>query len=137
MTDEQLFEGLEPQEKEYAREAMERWDPAVVRESHRRYAKLTPDQKARMKADGEQLHRDWAKLIGSDPAGAAAQAMVESWRKGIEVFWTPTPPMLVGMAEMYLTDERFKATYDKTDPRLAAYVLECVKVYVAALGGRD
>lgn len=127
MNDQQLFEGLTAQEKEYAEEAMERWDPQVVRESHRRYAALTPEQKKAMKAAGEEHLRQWAALIGTDPAGPQARAMVEQWRKGIEFFYTPTPEILVGLARMYVDDERFKATYDKVDPRLADYVRACVE----------
>lgn len=133
MNDEQLFAGLTAQEKEYAEEAMERWDPKVVRESHRRYAALTTEQKQAMKASGEERLRQWAKLIGTDPAGPLARAQVEQWRKGIEFFYTPTPEILVGLARMYVDDERFRATYDKVDPRLADYVKACVEaVYGSA-----
>jgi DNA-binding transcriptional MerR regulator len=126
MSDEQLFGGLTAQEKEYAEEALERWDPTVVRESHRRYGQLSAGQKAQMKEAGETLNRDWAALIGSDPAGPKARAVVERWRKGIEFFYTPTPEVLLGLSQMYLDDPRFKATYDKVDSRLAEYVHDCV-----------
>jgi len=126
MRDEQLFEGLTAQEKEYAEEALERWDPAVVRESHKRYGQLSAEQKKAMKQAGEDLLRDWAALIGTDPAGPAARAVVDRWRKGIEFFYTPTPQILVGLSQMYLDDPRFKANYDKVDPRLADYVRQCV-----------
>lgn len=126
MSDEQLFEGLTAQEKEYAEEALERWDPSVVRESHRRYGQLTAAQKAAMKEAGAEHLRQWAALIGTDPAGPQARNMVEQWRKGIEFFYTPTPEILVGLSQMYLDDPRFKATYDKVDPRLADYIRQCV-----------
>lgn len=127
MTDEELFEGLTAQEKEYAYEALARWDPAVVRESHRRYNRLTPEEKKKMKDDGEAFTRRWAALIGTDPAGPDARQMVEHWRRGIEFFWTPTPEALLGMARMYNDDPRFKAYYDRFDPRLADYVRQCVE----------
>jgi DNA-binding transcriptional MerR regulator len=131
MNDEQLFAGLTAQEKEYAEEALERWDPAIVRESHRRYGQLSPAQKAAMKAAGEALNRDWAALIGTDPAGPAARAVVERWRQGIAFFYEPTPEILVGLSRHYLDDPRFKATYDKVDPRLAEYVAQCVEAVYA------
>lgn len=127
MSDAQLFEGLTAQEKEYAEEAMERWDPQVVRESHRRYAQLSPDQKRAMKAADEALRQRWASLIGTDPAGPQARGLVDEWRKGIEFFYTPTPEILLGLASMYVDDPRFRATYDAVDPRLAEYVRACVE----------
>jgi len=127
MDDQRLFEGLTDQEKAYAEEAMDRWDPAVVKESNRRYGRLTAAEKQAMKDAGEALRRDWAKLIGTPVDSPAVKAVVARWKKGLEFFYTPTPEILVGLAEMYVADERFRANYDRHDPRLAAYVLECVK----------
>ena len=36
----------------------------------------------------------------------------------------------MGLAEMYTTDARFKAKFDKIDPRLAEFMKEAVGVYV-------
>lgn len=127
MQDKELFEGLTEQEQAYAEEAMDRWDPAVVKESNRRYGRLTAAEKQAMKDAGEALNRDWAKLIGSPVDSPAVKAVVARWKKGLEFFYTPTPEILVGLAEMYVADDRFKANFDRHDPRLAAYVVECVK----------
>jgi len=132
MKDEQLFAGLTAQEKEYAEEALTRWDPAVVKESHRRYGTLSALQKETLKAAGEALLRRWAGLIDTDPAGSEARAIVEEWRLGIEFFYTPTPEILLGLARMYNDDPRFRATYDRVDPRLAGFVLRCVETVYGA-----
>ncbi|HTH13704.1 MAG TPA: MerR family transcriptional regulator [Spirochaetia bacterium] len=126
MNDKDLFEGLTAQEKEYAEEAMTRWDPEVVKESNRRYARLSEGEKTALKAEQQAVGVDWARLIGTDPAGPAARAMVERWRRGIAFFYEPTPEGLLGLARMYNDDPRFKANYDRVDPRLAGYILECV-----------
>jgi DNA-binding transcriptional MerR regulator len=133
MNDKDLFAGLTAQEKEYAEEAMERWDPEVVKESNRRYARLSDTEKTALKAEQQALSADWARLIGTDPAGPGARALVERWRKGIAFFYEPTPEGLVGLARMYNDDPRFRANYDRVDPRLAAYILECVEA--ACSGG--
>jgi DNA-binding transcriptional MerR regulator len=134
MEDQQLFEGLTAQEKAYAEEAMDRWDPAVVKESHRRYGRLTAAEKEALKAEQKAVAADWARLIGTDPRGPAARALVERWRKGIAFFYEPTPEGLVGLARMYNEDPRFKATYDQVDPRLAAYILACVEASFPGAG---
>ena len=131
MSDESLFEGLNPQEKGYAVEAMERWDQQVVKESLRRYRKLSREEQDQMRQDGEKMNREWALLIGTDPAGPEPQKMVDAWRKGIEFFWMPSLDMLEGLAQMYIEDPRFKATYDRIDERLAEYILACVRAYVS------
>lgn len=130
MSDEELFQNLTTEERIYAHEALARWNPEVVKESYRRYNKLTAAQKQAMKEGGVAFNKEWAALIGTDPASSAAQDMVAKWRKGIEFFWTPNLEGLLGLAQMYNNDPRFKSTYNKVDPRLAAYILECVQVYV-------
>jgi len=49
----------------------------------------------------------------------------------MDYFWTPGLDQLVLLAEGYTTDPRFKANFDKMDPRLAAFMLDAVKVYVS------
>lgn len=132
MTDEDLFRNLTVEERGYSEEAMRIWDPAVVRESHRRYNTLSAAERQQLKAEGAALYRDWAALIGSDPAAAPARSMVERWRQSIEFFWSPDADGLLGLARMYNQDARFKATYDAIDPRLAAYILECVQSYFSS-----
>ena len=48
----------------------------------------------------------------------------------MDYFWTPDLEQLLGLAEMYNTDPRFKANFDKIDPRLAEFMKEAVGVYV-------
>ncbi|MBU0934947.1 MAG: MerR family transcriptional regulator [Spirochaetes bacterium] len=130
MTDEDLFRNLTPEERAYTEEAMNTWDPELVRESHRRYNQLSAAERQQLKQEGQQLNRDWAALIGTDPAAQAARTMVERWRKSIELFWTPDTEGLLGLARMYNEDERFKKTYDQVHPRLAGYILDCVQAYL-------
>jgi hypothetical protein len=37
---------------------------------------------------------------------------------------------LLGLADLYNDDPRFKASFDKIDPNLAAFIREALKVYV-------
>ena len=67
------------------------------------------------------------------PRGAASaevQAIVGRWRKHMDYFWTPNLDQLNGLADLYNDDPRFKANYDKVDPRLAVFMREAVREYV-------
>jgi hypothetical protein len=57
---------------------------------------------------------------------------VERWRRHIEYFWVPNDDQLIGLASLYSQDIRFKANFDKVDPRLAGFMREAVTVYVNA-----
>ena len=45
-------------------------------------------------------------------------------------FWTPNPEQLVALADHYSLDPRFKANFDKIDPRLAEFMGKAVRIYV-------
>ena len=126
----ELFRDLTPQEqKAYADEAEERWDPLVVKESNRRYNALSEAEKRAQKEEMNSLYNEWSLLVGTDPAGPSAQALVERWRRGIEFFWSPDAVSLLGLAQLYNTDPRFKKNYDQFAPGLASFILECVEEY--------
>jgi hypothetical protein len=48
----------------------------------------------------------------------------------MDYFWTPKKEQLLGLANLYNEDPRFKANFDKVDPRLAEFVREAVMVYL-------
>jgi DNA-binding transcriptional MerR regulator len=134
MSKKQLFEVFnEEQQAEYEKEAMQMYDPATVKASMKKWKSYTTAEKERI---GEEGNAAYDAILAAMPKGAAspeAQAGIERWRKHMDYFWTPNPDQLLGLAEMYNTDPRFKANFDKIDPRLAAFMVEAVKIYVARL----
>ncbi len=131
MSKKQLFAAFtEEVERKYTAEAEQIYDPEIVKVSQKKWKSYTNEDKQRIAAEGNEAYE---ALVAAIPAGASspqAQDGVELWRKHMDYFWTPNLDQLLGLAEMYNTDERFKANFDKIDPRLAAFMLEAVGVYV-------
>jgi hypothetical protein len=48
-------------------------------------------------------------------------------------FWSPNDEQLLGLADLYNDDPRFRDNYEKVAPGLSEFMREAVKVYV---GGR-
>ena len=48
----------------------------------------------------------------------------------MDYFWTPNLDQLLGLANGYNDDPRFRTNFDKMHPKLAEFMLEAVKVYV-------
>ena len=106
------------------------YDPAIVKESNRKFKSLSAAEKSRIFDEGNQVYAD---MVAAMPEGAASpevQTIVERWRKHMETFWTPNLEQLLGLAEMYNSDARFKANFDKIDARLAEFMREAVGEYV-------
>jgi DNA-binding transcriptional MerR regulator len=131
MSKKQLFEAFsEEQQAEYEKEAMQRWDPATVKASSKRWKEYSPAQKQKIQDEGNAVYQGMLDAMPKGPASAEAQAGVEQWRRHIEYFWVPNDEQLLGLAELYNEDPRFQANFDKLDPKLAEFMREAVRIYV-------
>jgi MerR family transcriptional regulator, thiopeptide resistance regulator len=131
MSEKQLFEVFsEEQQAEYEKEAMQMYDPETVKASIKRWKSYSTAEKQRIGEEGNAVYQD---LILAMPKGAAspeAQACVERWRKHMDYFWTPNLDQLLGLANLYNDDPRFKANFDKVHPDLAEFMRAAVTIYI-------
>jgi MerR family transcriptional regulator, thiopeptide resistance regulator len=126
---------------EYATEVEERWgDSDEYRESQRRVARYTKADWQRIKAQGQAAIE---QVVGAMQAGKpsdSAEAMegAEAHRRQIdEAFYPLSYEGHVGLAEMYLADARFTATYEKIAAGLAQYLHDAINANAADHGHRD
>jgi DNA-binding transcriptional MerR regulator len=131
MTPKQYFAAFtEEQQAEYEQEAMQMYDPAIVKASNKKWKSYSAAEKQRILDEGNAVYENFLQAMPKGAASPEAQAAVEAWRKHMDYFWTPDEEQLLGLAELYNNDPLFKANYDKVDPGLAAFVREAVKVFV-------
>ncbi|MGE5072443.1 MAG: MerR family transcriptional regulator, partial [Anaerolineae bacterium] len=134
MDPKELFKGFTDEEQEkYEQEAMQMYDPATVKASAKKWKEYTAADKARIGQEGEAVYRDLIAAIEKGPASTEAQSAVARWRNHIQYFWIPKDYQLVGLTDLYNQDARFRANFDKIDPRLAPFMREAVKIYVDRL----
>jgi len=132
MSPKQLFEVLsEEQQAELEKEAMQIYDPETVKASNQRWRSYSTAEKQRIGEEGNAVYADLVEAMPKGPASPEAQSCVERWRKHMEYFWVPNDEQLLGLVDGYNDDPRFKANFDKVHPRLAEFIREAVKVYVA------
>ena len=114
----------------HAAEAEERWgDTDAYRESARRTSSYSKADWARMKDEGAVVH---GKLVAAMEAGLPAdspEAMdaAEAHRAQISQWFYPCSLEIhTGLAEMYVSDPRFTATYERVAPGLAVYLHDAI-----------
>ncbi|WP_406400511.1 MerR family transcriptional regulator [Streptomyces sp. NBC_00879] len=131
LTPEEKFEVFGDHDPEqYAEEAEQRWGgTAQYAESQRRAARYTKDDWKRMQ---DEL-ADWgarydALMADGEPAtGERAMDMAEEHRQHItKWFYECTYEIHTGLGEMYVSDERFRAFYDRTRPGLAGHLRDAI-----------
>ena len=131
MSQRQFFEGFsDEQQAEYEKEAMQMYDPATVKAANKRWREYSAAEKQRIGEQGNAVYQLILDAMSKDPGSPEAQTAVEGWRRQIEYFWIPNEDQLLGLADLYNEDPRFKANFDKIEPHLAEFLREAVKVYV-------
>ncbi len=120
----------EKEEQANQKEAMQMYDPEMVKTSAKRWHSYSKTEKERIMQEGNAVYEALQQAMPNGAASPEAQAGIADWRKHMSYFWTPNLDQLVGLADLYNDDPRFKANFDKIDPQLAEFVREAVKIYV-------
>jgi DNA-binding transcriptional MerR regulator len=124
----EVFGDFDPTEHED--EARERWgDTDAYKESAKRSARYTKDDWKRFAVEQEVVNtRFIAALQGEVPADSpeatdiaeAARLLIDTW------FYPLSTEMHVRLAEMYIADPRFTATYENMAEGMAQYVHDAI-----------
>jgi MerR family transcriptional regulator, thiopeptide resistance regulator len=131
MSTQQYFVGFsDEQQAEYEKEALQMYDPATVKASAKKWKSYTPAEKQRIGEEGNAVYEAFLKAMPKGPASPEAQACVKAWRRHMEYFWVPNEEQLLGLANGYNDDPRFKANFDKIHPNLAVFLRDAVKIYL-------
>lgn len=133
MDRQRLFEGFDPAEHED--EARRRFGSTdAYRVAGRRTKGYSKEDWARIKAgDTALMEKLSAKLReGSRPEDEEVADLAEQHRLHIDRWYYPcSRGMHRGLAEMYLTDERFAAAFEKYGPGMADFVASAIKANAA------
>ena len=135
MSTEDVFAGLPgydaEQQREYEREAVERWGQDAVDVSRARIGGWTQEDAAALYGGACRPQPRSADLVVEgasveDRARAGAVARHHAW---VSRFWTPDADAYEGLGRMYVDDARFAATYDAFAPGLAVFLRDAIAVY--------
>jgi len=111
---------------EYAEEAEQRWgDTEAWEQSQRRTAAYTKEDWIAIKAEADASIAGFAEAIrAGEPAnGTVAMDLAEAHRQHISRwFYDCGYEMHRGLAELYVSDPRYIAEYDKIEPGFSGYV---------------
>jgi DNA-binding transcriptional MerR regulator len=131
MSQKNLFEGFSEEEQEqYALEAEKMYDPETVRASNKKWKSYSDAEKKRILTEGKAVYTDLASAMPKGSASKEVQAVIARWHKHMQYFWSPNDEQLLGLADLYNNDPRFRENYEKVAPNLSEFMREAVKVYV-------
>jgi DNA-binding transcriptional MerR regulator len=123
---------------EWAEEAEERWgETDAYRESQRRAASYTKADWVRLKEESDAGLRDFAAALtdGVPADSEAGMALAERHRQFLsEWFYDCDYQVHRNLAEIYVADERFTATFEAVAEGLAGYVRDAIVANATAHG---
>ncbi len=134
MKDEELYEGFSKEELEvWNKEARERWgNTSQYKESEDKVKKMGTDGlKKALSEHGEIAVRISVCMNeGKGHQDDIVQELIQEHFDWLRNFYEPTLEIYQGLAEMYVQDKRFKATYEQISPGLAQYMHDAMCIYV-------
>lgn len=120
----EVFGDFNPED--HAEEAKEHWGGTDAhRQSQRRVSNYTKEDWLRAKAEHDEVAATLATLFesGAEPDSEKAMAAAEAHRRHISRwYYDCSREIHCGLAEMYVSDERFRANYDALAPGLSEFI---------------
>ena len=111
----------------YGREQYELSNSKVKNLSQEQY-----DEAGRLSGELEEMLKE--ALVSGDPSGEAAQQACDLHRIWLCLFYPNySQEYHLALGEMYTTDERFRAYYEKIYPGCASFFHEAIRIYCATL----
>lgn len=134
MADTEKFEGfkrelIEENEERYGTEAREHWGDDAVDASNGRMLNMSKQDYDTWQALGSEILDALERAVrdGADPAGDEGARICDLHRRWLGYTWpTYTPAAHRGLAEMYVTDERFSSYYDRAGAGGAAWLHDAI-----------
>lgn len=139
MTNEQKFDVfknklIDENEKSYGQEIRDKYGEAQVKASNKKFRDMTEEQYNAMQQLEHQLfERLKEALVSGDVTSDVAMEAAELHKRWLSFSWVKyTPEAHRGLAQMYVSDERFTAYYDeRVGPGATQFLHDVIAVYAA------
>jgi DNA-binding transcriptional MerR regulator len=134
---EELYEGM-PRDQAVAlrKEAIDKWGEDAVIRSEKALLELPKLDIESLKADQKDIRLELALLVREDPESERVQEQIARHYANIRSFWGIADPtdlkaaQYKGLAELYLSDDRYMAKDGKADPVFATFIRKAM-IYFA------
>ena len=140
MTDQEKFDAFKRRviaanEAAFGQEIRQKYGDEEADRANACVLALTQEEYEAWKALGGEIHAALAAAVGAgaDPAGPEGQRIAQLHRRWLSYSWEAyTPQAHAGLAELYVSDPRFTAYYDREVSGCAAFLRDAVRAYTGA-----
>lgn len=139
MADKEKFEGfkqklIDDNEMKYGKEIREKYGDETVSKSNQKMKNMSQaDYETVTSLEKEVIEKLLEAYNSGDPASPIAQKAVDLHKQWLMYYWHDySLEAHMGLAQMYVDDERFTAYYDKHQSGLAVFLRDAVQIYTKA-----
>ena len=128
----QLYPDKTPKEiNQIRQESISRWGDKVI-ESEKKLSRLPQKDLESLIQQGKKIAIDISNqmLNGKSFKSPETQAKIEKYFQYMQNFYECTPQIFQGLAEMYVSDQRFTKYYEDIKPNLASYISQAMIYFV-------
>jgi len=136
MTDREKFEGfkqklIDENEAKYGKEIREKYGDETVNKSNKKLLNIKEEQFAEFKKLEEELADTLKEAIKTkNPSGELGLKAADLHKRWLMFSWDKySKEAHVGLANMYVSDERFKEYYEKIAPGAAEFLRDAILCY--------
>jgi len=136
MSDKEKFEGfkqkmIDENEEKYGSEIREKYGKETINESNKKMKNMTKDEYEKIQKLSEEVNEALRLAFeNGDPAGELSQKACELHKEWLLKFWPKySKEAHMGLAQMYVDDERFTKYYDKIAPGCAVFLRDAMRIY--------
>lgn len=136
MSNNEKFEGfkqkmVDDNEKKYGEEIRQKYGNETVDQSNKKVLQMTEKETEEVTALTSEVLETLAQAFEKgDPSSALAQKAAELHKKWLCYYWNDySKEAHVGLAQMYVDDERFRAYYDEKQPGTAEFLRDAILIY--------
>ncbi|MFF8960470.1 MerR family transcriptional regulator [Streptomyces sp. NPDC014894] len=115
----------------YEREVTERWGKEAYQRGDQWWRSLGEPERRAYQREQTAVAEDFARALaaGLDAGGEEAQEIARRQYVWLSAMGAPSKSHFIGLGEMYVTDERFAAHYDRHGEGVAAFVRDAMRVF--------
>ncbi len=136
MADKEKFQGfkqklIDDNERQYGEEIRGKYGNEVINQSKAKMLNMSEERYREFTSlERQVLHSLAAAVKTGDPSSDAAQQSADLHRQWLGFTWPSySGEAHMGLAEMYVADERFALYYDKVHPGAAQFLRDAIAVY--------
>lgn len=124
---------IEKSRERYSEEAKKRYgNTKEYKQSQERTKGYSKNDWVIIQGEADKIFDKFASAMETDVSGSDITAMVLEWQAHItKYYYDCSDEILLGLAELYVQDDRFKENIDKKKEGLAQFMSESIKTYCA------